>query len=79
MIDILKMGFKLLLFAILLAAVGTFLNFLTGLIPPVNLNGCMGYYMNELGILMGLRLFLSIVLYAFAVKFAINYFSGYLN
>lgn len=79
MIDILKMGFKLLFFTILLGAVGFFTNFLIGQIPPINLGGCMGWWANALGIFLGLKILVSIVLYGFVAKFTLSYFSNYLN
>ncbi len=79
MVDIVKMGFKLLLFSILLGLLGFFTNYLIGLIPPVNLSGCMGYYADRLGIFYGMKLMLSIVLYGFVAKFSFSYFSNYLN
>lgn len=79
MVDLLKLGFKLMFFSILLGIVGMFTNYLIGLIPPVNLGGCMGYYADQMGFFFGMRLMISIVLYGFVVKFGLNYFSNYLN
>lgn len=79
MIELLKLGFKLFLYAMLLGIVSIFINYLMSLIPPVNITGCIGYYVNELGFILGLRLMLSIVLYGFMVKFSLDYFKNYLN
>lgn len=79
MVDLLKLGFKLFLFSLLLGFVGMFTNYLLGLIPPVNLGGCMGYYANQMGFFFGMRLMLSIVLYGFVVKFSLDFFKQYLN
>ena len=79
MVDIIKSGLKLLLYALLLGVLGMFTNYLIGLIPPVTLSGCMGYYADQLGLFLGLRIMLSIVLYGFLFKFSLNFFSNYLN
>jgi len=78
-VDIIKMGLKFILFALLLASVGTFLSYLLGKIPPLSLSGCMGFYINKLGLFDGVRIFISILVYGFTAKFAIGYFKGYLN
>lgn len=77
--DILRIGAKLLLFSILLGFVGMFTNYLLGLIPPINIGGCMGYYAYQFGIFQGFQLMVSIVLYGFVVKYGLNFFSNYLN
>jgi hypothetical protein len=77
--DILRIGAKLLLFSILLGFVGMFTNYLIGLIPPININGCMGYYADQFGIFKGFQVMLSIVLYGFVVKYGLSFFSNYLN
>jgi hypothetical protein len=79
LVQIVKMGLKLVLFSLLLGVIATFINFIIGLIPPINIGGCMGYYFNRLGIFDGFSIMLSIVVYGFAVKFGISYFSNYLN
>jgi len=77
--EILKAGFKLILFGILIAVLHFFVNFLMNMIPPLQLSGCIAHYFNVLGIAFGLRLFISIIAYAFAVRFALKFFSNYLN
>lgn len=79
MIAVILAGVKLILFGILLAGVQFFTNFLIGLIPSVSLTGCMGYYMSAFGLTLGMDLFLSIVVYGFLGRFALGYFSKYLN
>jgi hypothetical protein len=79
MIDIVKMGLKLILLGVLLPLMAIFINYLIGLIPPLNLSGCMGFYANAWGIPMGFRLLISIVAYGFAVKYVFRFASNYLN
>lgn len=79
LVAIAKMALKLLMFVVLLGVIGTFINLLMGYIPPLNLSGCIGKFVNMFGFILGLKLMLSIIVYGFGVKFAISYFSSYLN
>ncbi len=78
-VGVAKMAFKLLLFALLLGLLGTFINFMIGKISPINLSGCMGYYADTFGLIVSLRIFLSILVYGFTAKFAFTFFKGYLD
>lgn len=78
-VDILKLAGKAGLFLIMMASVSIFTNYLIGLIPPINLNGCIGYWVNSLGLIMGLSITLSIVMYGFVFKIALGFISRYLD
>ena len=78
-IDILKLAGKGLLFGVLVASVGVFINFLMGLVPPIALNGCIGYWVDLLGIFLGIQITVSIVIYAFTFKFALSFFAKFLD
>ena len=77
--DLVRIGAKFFLFSALLALVQFFVNFLLGLLPPLSIGGCAGYYLNALGILDGLDVMVSIVLYGFIFKFGLSFVSNVLD
>ena len=77
--DLLRIGAKVFLLVLLLGFVQYFVNFLIHLIPAFSISGCAGYYFNFFNIGFGLRLMLSIVLYGYLAKFALNYLSHFLE
>jgi len=77
--DLLRLGAKIFLFVALLGLIQFFTNFLISKIPDLVLTGCVGYYFESLGILFGLKLMLSIVVYGFVAKFVLNFLSNVLG
>jgi len=77
--DLLKIAAKAFLLSSLLVLVHFFVNYLVGLLPPLHITGCAGYYFERLGISYGLRLMLSIVLYGFVGKFTLSFVSRVLD
>jgi len=73
-----KGGFKLVLLALLLGAVATLWNVLLSLIPALHFGGCMGFWADALGLPIAFRLFISILLYGYTVKFTLSFFKTYL-
>jgi len=71
-------GVKLVLLSILLAVLAKFLSFLVHLIPPLELNGCIGHYFDIFGMKDGLNWFISILVYGFTFKFGLSFFKTYL-
>jgi len=77
--DLLRIAAKFFLLVALLGLVQFFVSFLIGKIPPLSMSGCAGYYLNAFGIVYGLRLMLSIILYGFIAKFTLNFLSNVLE
>ena len=74
-----KIAFKAVLFLMILSFLSIFVNYLIGLIPPLNITGCMGFFVNSLGLILGLRLYLSILLYAFVFRYTLSLLSRALD
>jgi len=73
--DLVRIGAKFFLLVALLALVQFLISFLLGKLPNLNIPGCAGYYFEALGIVFGLKLMLSIVVYGFTAKFVLNFLS----
>jgi len=74
-----KIAFKAGLFFVVLSFLSIFTNYLMGLIPPLNIQGCMGFFVNNLGLVLALRLYLSIIIYSYVFKFTLSLFSRSLD
>ena len=74
-----RLAFKTVLFMTILGFVSLFVNYLMNMIPPLNLSGCLGYFVNSLGLILALRLYLSLVLYGFVFKYTLSLFSRSLD
>ena len=74
-----KIALKAVLFLMILSFLTIFTNYLMTLIPPLNISGCMGFYVNSLGLVLALRLYLSIIIYAYVFKFTLSLLSKSLD
>jgi len=79
LVAIAKLGLRYMFFVFLIGMLVTFTHYLLSLIPPMNLNGCLGYWVNSLGLILAIRMIVSIVVYAFIFKFGISLFSKSLD
>jgi len=77
--DIIKYAAKFALIISVLGIVSTFTSFLIGKIPNLSLSGCMGHYAQVWGFIDGFRLYVSIVLYGFVVKFTLSLVSRFFD
>ena len=67
------------LFLFIISFLPRFTSYLLQMIPPLNLSGCMGYFISQLGLVLALKLYISIVVYAYVFKFTLNLFSKSLD
>ena len=74
-----KVALKAVLFLFIVSLISPFTSILMGMLPPLNLTGCMGFFVNALGLVLALKLYLSIVLYGFVFKFTLGLFSKSLD
>jgi len=74
-----KVVLKGTLFLFIISFLPRFTGYLLQMIPPLNLNGCMGYFVSQLGLVLALKLYISIVVYAYVFKFTLNLFSKSLD
>ena len=77
--DLLRIAAKVFLLVAIIGLLQFFTNFIIGKLPNLVLTDCVGYYFESLGILFGLKLMLSIVVYGFVAKFVLNFLSNVLG
>ena len=76
---LIRLAAKAFFIVVIIGLIQTLVTYVLSHIPSLQLVGCMGYYADKTGLIYGMRLLLSIVVYGFVAKFVISIFSRYLD
>ncbi len=79
LVAIAKIAFRFIFFGSLVTSFIAFTNYLLGFVPTVNVGGCLGRWIDSLGLITAIRITLSIVVYGAIFKFSLGLFSKSLD